>query len=678
MEDGAVKRKFEKQLDSSVSKENFSIFNTNENSDAVNRKILISKTSKRVRAKSEERPRSPSGQRWSPKVKSIKEFLLSKNNPKNKRKNTSEVASPEEHVECSSGQNSQPVRVTLSQKTSQPQRSVNAIQLRSNKVQINCSRKAGFTNFKINNGLKNQSQTSQHRVNYKTISSSQQLKKSTMSGTEAIKETCEMEIQNATSNEKSLKDDEDSKSPKSVNEVQKEADELIRMFSCGDSSVQETMAKTVDVRVVMKMISTLRADLVKMESKIEKVSSDNNPKEKIEALEAYTENNDKEIQTMQEQLDEYKIRTTILTGAVGKMNQVISELQEKVEKLEAGNCRRSIIIHGFYADVKKHVRIQQIQDFIREEMCVNATVEDAYFLGGATPPSIVISLASFEEKKEVLENGFRIKNYVNKDDKKMYFKEYIPQSMQEEKIRRKQVIQHVRSIDPDTEVKFMKNGVKLKDNFIPKKITVPDPTEILQMEENELTEILNMKVSTTPKAIVQNNVFIGSYEQIQKAYMHVKLANAGARHIVCVWNIPDSENSFDACDYLDDDEHGMGRYLAEYIIKHNISFRAFFIVRYYNDKIGPKRYDAYLDAVKSAIKQAPYNKITKTTQNVEEISETGDSESPPHKRINARREFVGQRGRGGGKGYQPRRNNNKEKVKYTPKSEEMFKKSERR
>ena len=665
MEDGVLKRKLEQAKD----KEHFSIFNSP--CDAT-RKILLPKTNKKTRTKSdkEERVRLPSGLNWSPKVKSIKDFLLSKSTDNTCEILQSEVFSKHDDpvTECS-----QQKEDALGPVCSQP------YQLRYSGLSA-----IGLTDFKTNNGMRaNPGCKSQHHEKKETgskeimqsqINEEQTMESEYLDGQEVRVFTNSSENVMNTTNLEVMQTSEEMQS-------HLDADNLIKKLAAGEIPDDDNFEKAMDLRLVMQMFATLRTDLSKMDTKIGKLTKENT-KEKLEILTVAQQNNDQELTEVKSQLDEYKIRTAVLTGTVGKMGQVIQEMQEKIERLEMVNCKRMMLVQGFYASEKKYIRIQQLQSFISEDMLADATVEDAYFLGEGNPPNIVITFTSVEGKLSVMENKYRIKDYVNKDDKKMYFRDYFPQAIQESKKRQKEIIKVVKDAKPNAEIVFGKKGTKVDSVWHKRKVSVPDPTDILQMDDDQLAGILNMKISKSPKAILKDNVFVSysictdSITEVQRAYMHVKLANAGARHVVCAWYIPNQAENLDECDYQDDEEIGMGRYISQLLLENDMKYRAVFVARHYSSKIGQERFAAYGEAVKAVITQSPFNQIIGKDQKI--LQDEG--RSPPAKKPSygtqmnrTRPPHTQQPTRGGRGGYRGRGGKMvQEKKPYTPKSEELL------
>ena len=106
-------------------------------------------------------------------------------------------------------------------------------------------------------------------------------------------------------------------------------------------------------------------------------------------------------------------------------------------------------------------------------------------------------------------------------------------------------------------------GVKIGKTLYKKKVNPPDPTELLNMEMEELDRILAIEVIKGPVSKVADSVFIpysadvGNFQTIRDIYMKIRLMHARARHIVCAFYLPGAEKHYNQ-DYVDDDEIGAG------------------------------------------------------------------------------------------------------------------------
>ena len=265
-----------------------------------------------------------------------------------------------------------------------------------------------------------------------------------------------------------------------------------------------------------------------------------------------------------------------------------------------------------------------------------------------------------------------MKNYINKDKKKLGFNDYVSTQTLEQRRRERDIkeanaakqVPDRLSIDKD------KKGLKVQNKVYRKQVDVPDPTKVLQMEEEELDEVLQMKINQAKKSVhAEGNTFVAysipanNLETVRKAYMSVKLANPRARHIICAWNLAAGGMDHEIKDYQDDEDFGCGCVLLDMMIENNIIQRAIYVARYTNmEKLGNGRFNAYLQAAKNVLEQAPYNHLTKKDQ----VIQDGQGNEAPRRRKKQGQDTRKRRNHEGG-GQE-----NTELKAYTPPTEELL------
>ena len=100
-----------------------------------------------------------------------------------------------------------------------------------------------------------------------------------------------------------------------------------------------------------------------------------------------------------------------------------------------------------------------------------------------------------------------------------------------------------------------------------------------------------------------------SVDDINEAYLSVRMAHIGARHIVCAFSLPGRKMA-QMNDFEDDEEWGCGRILLAALQHMEIEYKCLFAVRYYNGKqIGSIRFTKYLLAARSALVHDAINPI---------------------------------------------------------------------
>ena len=360
------------------------------------------------------RPRSPSGLSWDPKVQSIKNFLQTKHSFSNHGNEHAGEKSPAEG----------------NQDTTFSQPCLNMVKPSSLKYHDNSLSKVLSVNKQskqLSFGLKR----SQNRpLNTSLDLSVREILSQLQDCDNLPPEEKQRTIGNSDKDQSMsvLNISGDSQEESQTEEMRKEVRSLLQQQ--GVEMTDDQLPKVVDMNLVVKMFTQINTKMTKMDQKLKNLTKENTAKE-IEILTDAQLKMDQEVQKMQTQLHESKVRNTILTGTISRMNQVMSEMQSRVERIEANIARRIITISGFYASSKKDIRIKQLHDFFHEHMMIDVSIEDATLSGEAAPPQIIVTLSAADDKTKIYEAVHRVKDYVNKDGKKLYFMDFNPPAVQE-------------------------------------------------------------------------------------------------------------------------------------------------------------------------------------------------------------------------------------------------------
>ena len=151
-------------------------------------------------------------------------------------------------------------------------------------------------------------------------------------------------------------------------------------------------------------------------------------------------------------------------------------------------------------------------------------------------------------------------------------------------------------------------------------IIVPDGMKLLNLKPDEEEALKAIKVQQGMTIEEGGAAFTGfvtdvdNYVEVNAAYEWVKYYNTGARHIICTCVLP-GDNVLETQAYEDDEEHGAGRRLLDYLTSTGATNHAVFVTREYNGKhIGPIRFECMINAAKAAINQKPYNEKSQNYQ----------------------------------------------------------------
>ena len=422
----------------------------------------------------------------------------------------------------------------------------------------------------------------------------------------------------------------------------------------GVSESQKEMPQYIDIRVVMGMFSELKTTLQNDYSEIKhdvstlaatgQISDDS--KSQFKDMERAIQLQDGELTRNKNKWKNQQFREEVIYKHVSRLSQKLDETIERLERMEINNSKRMMSVSGFYADQDKKKAKKQLSKFFNDEMHINPYIEDLYFVGGSDrlPPNIIITFETVREKQLVYKNIEKIKNLVNKDGAKMYFNDFLTTKQNEMRKKERYIKKEnaARDSDLQVDISFKKGILHVDSKPCQDKVRVPDPTQVIKMPLKDLNEVMDLQMNVTPPLIKKGNqisaisIPVQSFEEINKAYLAVKLRNADARHIVAVWNIP-TENIYDGQNFCEDDEFGVGIPLLNMLLDNDITHRAIFLVRRCGEKLNADRIPCYKQALAAVVRQAPFNKILQKEQSIHDET---DSTTKGNK--SARRGYAGQ------------------------------------
>ena len=386
---------------------------------------------------------------------------------------------------------------------------------------------------------------------------------------------------------------------------------------------------TMDVRTVLKMFDQLKEDFKKEVDELRRdfyavnTTGQITEESKEQASKAFNVITECE-ETMKQNSSKWakqELQNKVHQGSISRLNEVVGELQKKIENLEIQNSRRMVVISGFYASEKKKTCRRQLENFFEQEMGIDVTVEDCYLMKQAIgQPNVVVTLQNYAEKREIFKNIYKIKDLKNKDGKKIYFNDYLLPAEYEWRKRQKDVRKENDELgDAKYDVSFKSRQIALSGLTLPVVVKVPDPTKILEMKFEEVNSIMELPLVIGTEYYCKGNRIVAAsfctndLQGVNHAYMSVKLKYPAARHIVAVWNIP-TDLKFDGQDFCDDQDHGVGRMILNMMIQSDISNRALFLIRHSGEKMNEDRISMYKKAAISVLEKSPINSVLNTRQ----------------------------------------------------------------
>ena len=389
--------------------------------------------------------------------------------------------------------------------------------------------------------------------------------------------------------------------------------------SISRNSKKRTEPKVMDLQAVMAMFREIKEDMAEIKK--------NKCKERIDKLERQHHMKQRNIKEVQEEVQSNKVKNELLSGVVKRMAVEIQELKNKIEYMETDRMKNMVTVVGFDGSQDNGICKQQVEAFLFDEMGIDISIVELFQIGepGAKGRTIVMTLESKAAKLEVYKNAHRIKNIRNVHGGKYKFRDYLPPAANEKDRRESEIIgANYRAKANQVEMKRnRKDGLQIKGKRYVKKVEVPSVETILDLSDGDMRNIMSTELDKSDELECEGSTFIGytlpveNYEQVQNAYIKLKLLYPDARHIVCAYSLPGVDKYY--CeDFCDDEEYNGGRTLLRLLLDSNISNRAVFVTHFYSGrKIGAKRYECLKSVVQQAVDKTATNPYTKKVQRIQ-------------------------------------------------------------
>ena len=374
---------------------------------------------------------------------------------------------------------------------------------------------------------------------------------------------------------------------------------------------REEAAGAIDVRTVVSMFKQLQTGINLQPESIKTI---------VNAEIAATMNDyETRIRSLESNLKASNRKTKMMEDILQFNAKVLDDVVKRLDSLELANARKAAILSGISFSNKKADRIKQIADFFYKEMEVYTRIEDAYTLGTAEKSPIVIIFQTMDDKNSIFEKKSCLKEISKQMNLSIYLNHYLPSKENEKKKRERKIISDLKnsSEEKKPEYSYGKNGFAIGNEKYIKKVSAPNPTDLLKYSVDELDEILQCKTAKGVQIREKDSIFIPytldakDYQSIRDAYMKLRLLHPTANHIVCAYHLPSPDatkhiNS-DSCD---DQEYGAGAQILNEMQKSDVFNKAIFVVRYSGkEKLMEKRQELYVKAAKKVLQEKPYNTV---------------------------------------------------------------------
>ena len=341
-------------------------------------------------------------------------------------------------------------------------------------------------------------------------------------------------------------------------------------------------------------------------------------KSDLEATTGKCNKNETELRAVRTELVTYKHKLDTITGVSIKQSQELNECKTKLEKMQRQMNRDILRLIGIEERDEENV-YETVAKFFKDKLKVDKEIAlaDAYRVGKGKFRTIVIQLKNYRSRGLIFSHVKNLKELTNSDDKPFQIREHLSPKELAERQRNQKILRRNKKLSAANQLVINVEKMKLKidGQMYEKGVATPSCENILEPTTQCLGNQLGIKVVPGDSVTMEGQSFCGftasvrSLEEVNSAYIKVRTMNSKARHVVAAWVIP-GRSFATLADSQDDDEHGMGETILNQMELSDVTNRAVFVARYYDGThIGPKRYDAFMNAARNALLAQPLNEI---------------------------------------------------------------------
>lgn len=332
----------------------------------------------------------------------------------------------------------------------------------------------------------------------------------------------------------------------------------------------------------------------------------------VKDLQEKTAQHDQDLDSLQNELGETKFQLKLVTSIVSKQDQQIQFLSKKILEIQQREMAANVVITGIL-ERKNENGLQLFNNFVTTNLQIQELIpaSRAYRIGSGPARPLVVELRSSDHKKKLFANATKLKGQRNADGGYYFLADHLPEQLNEDRRRTNELLSENRKKPAayQLDMSLKKGSLVVNQEPYKKAVQVPTiknivhPSESLYEQVEEAHIIKGGEETKGASKFVSFAVAVNNFEEINAAYLKLRMKYADATHISCAYRLPGA-NTPSNQDYVDDGEFGCGRTALKAIKTEGIMNIAVFIMRYYGGShLGAIRFDIFKRLAQRAIKQ---------------------------------------------------------------------------
>ena len=361
---------------------------------------------------------------------------------------------------------------------------------------------------------------------------------------------------------------------------------------------------------MMMMLVTISNTLTTIQTDIRSLKEGKiTTEEQIAGMQFDIEDDQEEITQQRTELNKCQDKVDILTNTMVRYEQKLNALTDKCNYLEAKALRAELVIFGLKDSKDSCITI--VKTFLKDKMEIHnpLSIATAYWKGKGNNRPMIVRLSNAHDKGAIFVKVSKLKGKKNHKDQPYRISDNLPEAISEEQRCYRQILAANKSLQDSEQIdmKLQKGQLLINGQRYQKKIAPPCIRELLDLSEDTLHSIKEMQVAESKETREDGSTFksyakhVKTIKEVCECLQHMRKKHSDATHISCAYHLTGLNKAYDE-DYLNDEEHSMGRRMLEKITKMQLMDICVFIVCHYSGKhLGYRRYEIAMELIDEAM-----------------------------------------------------------------------------
>ena len=374
---------------------------------------------------------------------------------------------------------------------------------------------------------------------------------------------------------------------------------------------------TMDIPTMFQMLSDISAQVATANRETIAMRSDMTTYDKkIQDVSQEVEDHNQLIKETVVNFNKCVDTVQLLAGFAIKQEKEIEKIKTKLESMEAATNRNKLVISGI-EEVEGENVTHSVLTFLKAKLLIDQTIQisAAKRLGPISKDKparpIELTLTDRNDKGVIYKHTKNLKGTKNSYDMSYQVCDVLPEKLQEEDNRRRQMIGQNRykakkNTAHNIAMSLKKNQLLINNNPYRKKVPEPQCGDLLMMNDEERDAVQGARLAATEEYSEKDNRFkaylleTGEINEVRTVYKHIRIKHADATHITVAYNLDNINLEFS--DYVDNGKIGAGSRLLKAMTDCKIVNSAIYLVRYHSGQnLGPRRFQVFKEMANKAL-----------------------------------------------------------------------------